>query len=119
MNMFAHRIKKVHIFTLHPRQSLGEFFRLKNGKPITVGIDHKIGYTGNYENTTDHFVVIVGKGCKNGNVFYLFYEVGTRTSDKGTHNDNKLFPQENNTLKGAPFYSPNKNYTVTQIRKNA
>ncbi|NDV16535.1 hypothetical protein GO009_10905 [Muricauda sp. TY007] len=91
--------------------------QLDIGNPILVGIDHTIGLKRN-EKTTDHFVVIVGRGCNKGKVFYTFYEVGTRHKHKGTSNLNKFKLNKDNTLKGSPIYSPNKKYTVSQVRKN-
>ena len=44
------------------------------------------------EYTTDHFVVIVGRKYDNkGDLYYLFYEVGTSDENKGKNDNNKLY----------------------------
>ncbi|MCT4664955.1 MAG: DUF4280 domain-containing protein [Flavobacteriales bacterium] len=91
--------------------------QLEKGNPVLVGVDHTLGLARN-EKTTDHFVVIIGRGCENGNVYYTFYEVGTQWINKGTSNENRLRLKDNGTLIGSPIYSPNKTYTVSQVRKN-
>ena len=96
---------------------------LEAGYPVMIGVDHhyshgknKKGYNNDF--TTDHFVVIVGRGYdKKGELCYLFYEVGTNHEYKGTSNDNKLYIN-NNALRGKTAYKPNRNYFVTQIRLN-
>ena len=68
--------------------------------------------------TTDHYVVIVGRGCEDDKIFYSFYEVGTSWAHKGQHSTNKLFLGDDFSLKGIPAHNKGKNYTVTQVRKN-
>ena len=41
--------------------------QLETGYPILVGVDYKAG-SPNSDKTTDHFIVIVGRGCKNNEV---------------------------------------------------
>lgn len=93
--------------------------QLKNGNPVQVGVDHDLNYKGGTlnEGTTDHFVVIVSKGCDDGKVFYRFYDVGTKYEDKGSSKNNKLFLGTDNSLKGTTVYS-GQTYTVSQVRKN-
>jgi predicted chitinase len=91
--------------------------QLKLGNPIQLGVDHKLGY-GYNEGTTDHFVVLVGKGCENGKIFYRFYDVGTKYEDKGASPNNKLFLNPTDySLKGTTVYNGS-TYVVTQVRKN-
>lgn len=91
---------------------------LEQNHPVQVGVDHTLGKTAN-EGTTDHFVVIVGRGCEQGKVYYLFYEVGTTHKGKGTSDNNKLYLETSDySLKGKPVYSTTRNYTVSQVRKN-
>ena len=95
--------------------------QLETGYPILVGVDYKAG-SPNSDKTTDHFIVIVGRGCKNNEVYYLFYEVGTGQQEngqyKGAHENNKLYLKKDNTLQGTPYHNSNKKYIVVQIRKN-
>lgn len=94
--------------------------QLETGYPILVGVDYKAG-SPNSDKTTDHFIVIVGRGCKNNEVYYLFYEVGTGQQEngqyKGAHENNKLYLKKDNTLQGTPYHNSNKKYIVVQIRK--
>ena len=94
--------------------------QLELGKPIIVGVDHTYKYKGgiNNDDSTDHFVVIIGRSSDKVGTFYRFYEVGTKYENKGSSDDNKLYVKNNNTLKGIPSYSPKHKYTVIQIRKN-
>ncbi|MTI31745.1 hypothetical protein [Xanthovirga aplysinae] len=95
--------------------------QLELNKPILVGVDHTYKYKGGFNNdfTTDHFIVIVGRGYdKDKGDYYLFYEVGTKHKTNGTSDNNKLFVQEDFSLKGATVYKKSHIYTVTQIREN-
>ena len=94
--------------------------QLEKGNPVLVGVDHTYKYKGGFNNdvTTDHFVVIVGRGSKDKKVFYRFYEVGTSFKAKGISNLNVLFVQDDYSLKGSTAYTSKHIYTVTQIRKN-
>lgn len=92
--------------------------QLEAGNPVQVGVDHDLNYKGGLnEGTTDHFIVIIGKGCDNGKIYYRFYDVGTKYEHKGSSTNNKLFLGSDNSLKGATVYNGNF-YTVTQVRKN-
>lgn len=92
--------------------------QLKAGNPVQVGVDHALNYKGGLnEGTTDHFVVIIGKGCDNGKIYYRFYDVGTKYEDKGSSINNKLFLGSDSSLKGTTVYN-GQAYTVTQVRKN-
>ncbi len=88
---------------------------LNVGHPVMIGVDHKLGYGVN-EGTTDHFIVVVGRGCENGKVYYRFYDVGTRHKEKGTSNSNKLYII-NGFLRGKTAYNGS-TYTMTQVRRN-
>ncbi len=91
---------------------------LEAGNPVIVGVNHTLGNTYN-EGTTDHFVVIVGRGTdEGGNAFYNFYEVGTSREGSGTSNKNRFTLNSDNSLTGSPEYSEKKRYTVSQVRKN-
>ena len=87
---------------------------------MQVGVDHDLNYKGGKlnEGTTDHFIVLIGKSCDNGKVFYRFYDVGTGHENKGASESNRLYLDSSNySLKGKTAYNGNF-YTVTQIRNN-
>ena len=100
---------------------------LEKGYPIVAGVDHSYAYKGkgyNNDFTTDHFVVIVGRGYDEKGLFYRYYEVGTRHENKGISDDNKFYIKNNQYLAGVSLWlrykdnKQNKHYFVTQIRKN-
>lgn len=85
-----------------------------------MGVDHSFGKTYNSDNTTDHFLVIVGCGCDTKGSYYLFYEVGTyevNKETKGVHDNNRLYVLKNNFVQGYTNTS-DRLYTLTQIRTN-
>ena len=93
---------------------------LKNGIPITVGVDnHKEITPGNPDLTTDHFVVIVGMGTdEKGNYFHFFDNADYLT---GTSIKNKLYCVcKENKLEGETdansTYGRGLTYTITSIR---
>ncbi|MCW3104748.1 MAG: LysM peptidoglycan-binding protein [Bacteroidetes bacterium] len=89
---------------------------LMAGKPMMVGVDHKLDY-GYNEGTTDHFIIIVAKGKDATGVYYRFFDVGTSHKDKGTSKDNKLYLDGSGGLIGTTKYNGSK-YTVSQVRPN-
>ncbi|WP_449388389.1 hypothetical protein [Chryseobacterium lineare] len=91
---------------------------LDKGHPILIGVNHDLNYRGegNNDHTTDHFVVVIGRGC-DIKPFYLFYDVGTRYKEKGMSDFNKLYVYENK-IEGKTAYDASKTYTVAQIRRN-
>lgn len=105
---------------------------LEKGNPILVGVRHTykevepnkkkrkdgVKYEQNYDNTTDHYVIMVGRGYENGKRYFLFYEVGTSYSDKGQHDNNRLYVNNDNTITGIPQHNLGRTYTLTQIRGN-
>lgn len=86
---------------------------LDDEKPIIIGIEHKLGHTGNYDKTTDHWLVIVGRKTDDKGVHFLFFDPQTGHKDIGTSQKNKLTIQDDFTLKGK---YRNKPYTVTMVR---
>ena len=97
--------------------------QLEKGNPILIGVHHTLNYRGKNgkgginEGTTDHFIVIVGRGYENGKKFYNFYEVGTSDRSSGENDNNKLYVYENR-IEGSPHYNSKKKYIVSQVRKN-
>ena len=91
---------------------------LEKGNPILVGLHYKFTFKKNTDKTTDHFFVIIGRGCENNKRYFSFYEVGTNYGDKGIHPSNKLFLEQDNTLRGTAKHDPSHKYIVSQIRRN-
>lgn len=100
------------------------FHALENGIPVIVGIDNRPGDPGNPDQSTDHFVVIVGAGSDSKGYFFRFYNNSTDWISKGAHDENKLYfdPITGKLLgKSQTAYAnqPDKHdYIVTQIRKS-
>ncbi|MBE0393917.1 hypothetical protein HNQ02_002810 [Flavobacterium sp. 7E] len=94
--------------------------QLENDKPILVGVDHTYKYKGGFNNdlTTDHFIVIIGRGCDNNKPYYLFYDVGTSYINKGSSDENRLYVKDDYSLHGSTKYTSKHTYTLSQIRKN-
>ena len=92
--------------------------QLTLGKPVIVGLDDNLRKsTYNTHKATDHFFVIVGKGCDDGNIYYRFFDVGSKISEEGTAEKNKLYLQDDLMLVGKS-YGNTHNYTVTEVRRN-
>jgi len=89
---------------------------IDGGNPIIVGVHHTFGNTYN-EGTTDHFIVIMGKGLDNGRPYFRFYDVGTTRASAGTHPQNRLYFSAHGLLVGETQYNKRK-YTVSQVRPN-
>ena len=66
-------------------------YALSNGIPVIVGIDDKTGHPGNLDNSTDHFVVIVGMGTDSKGRYFRFYDNASGDVSQGTHPENKLY----------------------------
>ncbi|MDR3025941.1 hypothetical protein [Chryseobacterium sp.] len=66
-------------------------YALSNGIPVIVGIDDKTGHPGNLDNSTDHFVVIVGMGTDSKGRYFRFYDNASGDVNQGTHPENKLY----------------------------
>ena len=92
---------------------------LAAGKPIIVGVDDKRGSV-NFDQTTDHFVVIVGSGSDSNGSYYQFFDPGTSHVDKGTHEENRFYMDNEGLLSGTSTYNKNsKHYTVSWARPTA
>ncbi len=92
---------------------------LDAGYAIVVGVNHTIKYRKHgiiNEDTTDHYVVIVGRKCEDNQLYYQFWDVGSR------HGDNEEYrfklTSENHLISEKNYRSDGKTYTVTQIRRN-
>jgi hypothetical protein len=91
---------------------------LKSGKPVIIGVhyedrDKKVNNT---NSATFHYLVVMGKVCKNGEEYYRFYDPGTENPLKGANEINLL---KIDRIKSMIYgnYSDNL-YTITEIRKN-
>lgn len=98
---------------------------LQRGIPVIVGVDYKSGPSpGNPDNTTDHFVVIVGMGTDSNGKYFTFFDNATNFASKGASPSNKLYYNETTGLiqgQTSVTYSDGTKlplYTVTQIRKS-
>ena len=89
--------------------------------PIMVGLDYKPNGPNKipFNSPVDHFVVIVGRNFDpvKDQIFYYYYEVGTRDKEIGTSDDRRLYLQSDFSLTGKKVFG-NKTYTVLEIRKN-
>ncbi|WP_108869613.1 glycoside hydrolase family 19 protein [Aquimarina aquimarini] len=98
---------------------------LDKGYPVTVGVNHtfkgrKHGIIN--EDTTDHYVLIIGRYCENGKTYYPYYDVGTQWGNLKSNYKFEL--QSDNSLVNEKAYgtvsgiADNRKFTVTQIRRN-
>lgn len=92
---------------------------LEKGYPVMVGVNHtfkkEIGNEKDID-TTDHYVVIVGRFYQGNNYYYRFWDVGTSDGEK---NDYKFkLTQDGKLVCSHTYRKDGKGYTVTQIRRN-
>jgi hypothetical protein len=102
-------------------------------QPIIVGVNHTLNYKvelsnntidfPNSDKSTDHFVVIVGRGydASKKKIYYRFFDVFTEDQDVCTNLENRLYLQDDFYLFEMDNYvrsSSAKKYTVTQVRLN-
>jgi len=73
--------------------------------------------TYNVHKATEHFFVLVGSGCEEGKRFYNFFDVGSKTKEKGTDTKNKLFIDDHLLILGKSNGGTH-NYTITEVRRN-
>jgi hypothetical protein len=92
-------------------------------RPIMAGVNHSPGHTGNNDGTTDHWIVITGRGYDSnmGQFYYNYVETG-RYADSGaaaTSDSNRLYyDSSSGTFVDNNARDGNKIYTLTQIRPN-
>lgn len=114
--------------TVEMRRALSYLsYALQNDIPVIVGVDTHAGSPNPLtDNTTDHFVVIVGMGQDNKGKFFLFYDNASGLkpySDYGASNQNKLYYDSTNDIltgtSNTPFsLDAEYPYIVTMIRKS-
>ena len=96
-------------------------YALSNGIPVIVGINDAPGHPGNADQSTDHFIVIVGMGSDNNGNYFTFYDNASGSSSLGASPSNKLYYNSTTgTISGtsATPYASGLTYTITQIRKS-
>jgi len=91
---------------------------LNNNIPVMVGVDYHDGHPGNLDETTDHWLVIVGRTTTNNQTCYRYYDAQTAHESIGTSTDNVLCEQDDHTLtdiyrEGSVY---ERTYTVTMVR---
>jgi hypothetical protein len=98
---------------------------LQAGIPVVVGVDCRPGFAdGNNDNTTDHFVTIVGMGYSSsyGN-FFRYYDCSTYSMSQGTRSTNILRYLPSGRFEGhSPTLYANTpgftDYKITQVRRS-
>ncbi len=94
---------------------------LQRGIPVVVGVDEGPGSKNpNTDNTTDHFIVIVGMGNDSNGDYFQFYDNATGNVIKGTSINNKLYIDKTNWIitGQSDAYGPNVPYILTMVRKS-
>lgn len=94
---------------------------LNKGFSIVVGVNHTFmndkpkDSQDHNEQTTDHFVVIVGRYCENDVIYYRFWDVGTQY---GESDDYKfILTKDSHLVCDATYRKDGHSYTVTQVRR--
>src|SRR5699024_3879908 len=101
-------------------------YALSNDIPVIVGVDASEGSPNpQTDNTTNHFVVIVGMGEDENGKYFSFFDNASGNSDYGVNSENKFYYNSDlGILKGTSETKYCNNYTdyghyiVTQIRKS-
>jgi hypothetical protein len=98
---------------------------LDTDRPITVGVNYKRGHPGNTDLTTDHFVVVTGRGydIDRGQYYYNYIETArypARAVDAISSSGNRFYYDPNSgtfrTDIGGAY--DDRTYSITQIRPN-
>lgn len=99
-------------------------YALSNNIPVIVGVDDNPGHPGNPDNSTDHFVVIVGMGSNSNGNYFQFYDNASGNTSQGTSPLNLLYYNSSTgKISGKSqcsgyFNSVAHDYIITQIRKS-
>ena len=100
-------------------------YALSNGIPVIVGIDNHSGSPNpGTDNTTDHFIVIVGMGTDATGKYFQFYDNASGDPLQGTSISNKLYYNSTTgIISGSSMtnYAIDNNlnpYKLTMIRKS-
>lgn len=92
---------------------------LEKGKPLLIGVNHKQG-SPNADKTTDHFVVITGRGYDETKqqYYYNYIETG-RSKDQAnaaTSGSNRLYYDEQKGTFSGEKWNKTAIYNIAQIR---
>ena len=90
--------------------------------PIVVGVNHTINYGINNDKTTDHWIVVYGRGYdeEKREYYYNYIETGRTLPNKANVMDDSLrlyYDSEKGTFSGMSW-SGKRQYELTQIRPN-
>lgn len=89
---------------------------LLSGKPVMIGVDDGRTASYNYDGTTEHYIVIVGKVIKDGKIYYRFFDPGSaHGATKGYAETNLLYMGEDYQLTGDKPGS-SRDYTMSHVR---
>ncbi len=94
---------------------------LEAGNQLIVGLTYTDVQEANKatDNTTDHFVTLVGRGMDDKGMYFEFFENATGQQSTGTDTKtNRFYIQSDGTLQGTSTWLHGTNATVTQVRKN-
>lgn len=88
------------------------------GNPVFLAVDDGRTEVYNYDKTTEHYIVIVGKVIKDGKIYYRFFDPGTaHGATKGHVDTNLLLVGDDYSLTGSKPGS-SRTYTGSHIRQN-
>ena len=96
-------------------------YALSKGIPVIVGVDDAPGNPGNADQTTDHFIVIVGMGTDSKGNYFSFFDNASGDANLGASPNNKLYYDSvTGLIQGTSDtpYASGLTYTLTQIRKS-
>lgn len=96
-------------------------YALSNNIPVIVGVHDAPGHPGNADQTTDHFIVIVGMGSDNSGKYFTFYDNASGSASLGANPNNKLYYNQATGVISGTSATPYANgliYILTQIRKS-
>ncbi|WBX99807.1 hypothetical protein [Chryseobacterium gambrini] len=96
-------------------------YALSNNIPVIVGVHDAPGHPGNADQTTDHFIVIVGMGSDNSGKYFTFYDNASGSASLGANPNNKLYYNQAIGIISGTSETPYANgliYILTQIRKS-
>ena len=98
------------------------YYALQYNIPVVVGVKNGTGNPGGplHDQSTNHFVIIVGMGNDSNGNYFRFYDNSTSFASKGTSPLNKLYYNSTTGLISGSSQSSYcaGTYTVTQVRKS-
>ncbi len=96
---------------------------LEAGNPVMVGVDDQDGFAkSNGDESTDHWIVIVGRGNDNKGNYFLFYDNATGCGESGASDNNRLYyDADSGEIKGRAdekrnrYAAKRRDYIITQV----